>query len=192
MAARLAFQLQRLEAMQNVSQTLLERPRLGEGFFARGMPEQVKIDHITTYNTSLFDLLRAYGNIKQREVGSSLRIAPTALYSMDQAVQRLRSILGDMPDWRTLETYLPDNLTDPLIRRSAVASTFAATLELVREGILDVQQTGSFAPIMIRKAPVRRYVEGSEPVEEETEDSAGETSILDELDGPDEAEEPAV
>ncbi len=161
MAARLAFQLQRLEAMQNVAQKLLERPRLGQYFFGRGMPEKIKVETITTYNASLFDLLRAYGNIRQRAQASTLKINATSLYSMDQAVQRLRGILGKIPDWVTLEAYLPPDLGDPLVRRSAKAATFAATLELVREGILDVQQSAVFAPIMIRKAPVRRIAEGA-------------------------------
>ena len=156
MAARLAFQLQRLEAMQNVAQKLLERPRLGQDFHARGMPEKIKVNTITTFNASLFDLLRAYGSIRQRAQASTLKINATTLYSMDQAVQRLRGILGNIPDWVTLEAYLPPDMGDPLVRRSAKAATFAATLELVREGILDVQQSGVFAPIMIRKAPIER------------------------------------
>ncbi len=184
LAARLAFQLQRLEAMQNVAQVLLDRPRLGQDFFPRGMPEKSRVNQITTYNASLFDLLRAYGNVNRRTETSTLRITPTSLYSMDQAVQRLRAILGNIPEWATLEQYLPPDLGDPLVRRSAMASTFAATLELVREGLLDVQQSGVFAPIMIRKAPRRRLAEGGYAVDE-VEGVGGETDIddvLDELD----------
>lgn len=187
LAARLAFQLQRLEAMQNVAQKLLERPRLGESFFARGMPEPVEVDHITTYNPSLFDLLRAYGNIQRRTQSSTLRITPTALFSMDQAVGRLRAMLGNIPDWSTLESFLPPGLEDPLVRRSAVAATFAASLELVREGILDLQQSGTFAPIMIRKAPVRRYPEGKPPEDDlpvADPDLDEDPDILRELEGP--------
>lgn len=156
LAARLAFQLQRLEAMQNVSQKLLDRPRLGQDFFRRGMPEKVVVSNKIIWDVSLFELLKAYGSLRQREAGSTLRIAPTELFSMDQAVARLRTILGDMPDWDTLEAYLPANITDPLVRRSAMASTFAASLELVREGVLDIQQNGLFSPILIRKAKVVR------------------------------------
>ena len=183
MAARLAFQLQRLEAMQNVAQKLLDRPRLGQNFFGRGMPEKIQVNQITTYNASLFDLLRAYGNIKQRTEASTLKINATTLYSMDQAVQRLRSILGKIPDWVTLEAYLPPDLGDPLVRRSAKAATFAATLELVREGILDVQQSGVFAPIMIRRAPAQRDPEGGTTlsvVEDDPEDK--ELSLAEEFD----------
>lgn len=183
MAARLAFQLQRLEAMQNVAQKLLDRPRLGQNFFGRGMPEKIQVNQITTYNASLFDLLRAYGNIKQRTEASTLKINATTLYSMDQAVQRLRSILGKIPDCVTLEAYLPPDLGDPLVRRSAKAATFAATLELVREGILDVQQSGVFAPIMIRRAPAQRDPEGGTTlsvVEDDPEDK--ELSLAEEFD----------
>jgi len=184
LAARLAFQLQRLEAMQNVAQVLLDRPRLGQDFFARGMPEKSRVNQITTYNASLFDLLRAYGNVNRRTETSTLRITPTSLYSMDQAVQRLRAILGSIPEWSTLEQYLPPDLGDPLVRRSAMAATFAATLELVREGLLDVQQSGVFAPIMIRKAPMRRLAEGGYAVDEVAEAGGGTDidDVLDELD----------
>ncbi|MDJ0683065.1 MAG: ScpA family protein [Alphaproteobacteria bacterium] len=171
LAARLAFQLQRLEAMQNVSQKLLERPRLGQDFFARGMPEQVVVSNRVHWDVSLYELLRAYGSIRQREVGATLRIAPTALFSMDQAVQRLRAVLGDMPDWSTLEQFLPEDLNDPLVRRSALASTFAASLELAREGVLDIQQQGLFAPILIRKASVVRLAEPPAAKETDADDS---------------------
>jgi len=200
LAARLAFQLQRLEAMQNSAQVLLDRPRLGQDFFPRGMPEKVKVNTITTWNATLFDLLRAYGNVKQRADISTLRITPTALYSMDQAVQRLRSILGNIPEWSTLEQYLPPDLGDPLVRRSAMAATFAATLELVREGLLDVQQSAVFAPIMIRKAPMQRLPEGgfapnaANDAGDEAEgpiiDIDDELDVLEELDGPDNAGDP--
>ncbi|WP_425404727.1 segregation and condensation protein A [Hwanghaeella sp.] len=178
LAARLAFQLQRLEAMQNVAQVLLDRPRLGQDFFARGMPEKVKVNTTTTWNVTLFDLLRAYGNVKRRSDSSTLRITPTALYSMDQAVQRLRAILGNIPEWSTLEQYLPPDLGDPLVRRSAMAATFAATLELVREGLLDVQQSSVFAPIMIRKAPMRRLPEGGFAADA-ANDADGEGPVID-------------
>lgn len=190
LAARLAFQLQRLEAMQNSAQVLLDRPRLGQDFFPRGMPEKVKINTITTWNVTLFDLLRAYGNVKQRADVSTLRITPTALYSMDQAVQRLRSILGNIPEWATLEQYLPPDLGDPLVRRSAMAATFAATLELVREGLLDVQQSAVFAPIMIRKAPLQRLPEGGfAPAA--ANDADGDSPIIDIDDELDDLDDPS-
>jgi segregation and condensation protein A len=153
MAARLAFQLQRLEAMQKASGAIFDRSRLNRDFFARGMPETVEVDRVSTFSVSLFDLLKAYGSIRRRAEGSTLRIMATQLFSMDQAVARLRTLMGGVPDWSILEQFLPPGLgEDPLVWRSAVASTFAATLELCREGVVDISQTGSFAPIYLRKA----------------------------------------
>lgn len=151
LAARLAFQLRRLEAMQNAAKALGERPRLGHDFFARGMPEPISIDRKPIYQVSLFDLLKAYAAVKQREHISTLRIMPTQLYSMDRAIERLRNLVGGTPEWAVLEGFLPDNLRDPLVRRSAVAATFLASLELAREGVLDIRQTGLFAPIFVKR-----------------------------------------
>lgn len=153
MAARLAFQLQRLEAMQKAAGSIFDRSRLNRDFFPRGMPETIEVDNISTFSVSLFDLLKAYGSIRRRAEGSTLRIMATQLFSMDQAVARLRTLMGGVPDWSVLEQFLPPGLgEDPLVWRSAVASTFAATLELCREGVVDISQSESFAPIYLRKA----------------------------------------
>jgi len=151
LAARLAFQLRRLEGMQNAAKALGARPRLGHDFFARGMPEAVTIDRRPIYQVSLFDLLKAYASVKQREQISTLRIVPTQLYSMDRAIERLRRLVGDTPEWSTMEGFLPENLRDPLVRRSAMAATFLASLELAREGVLDIRQSGQFAPIFLKR-----------------------------------------
>ncbi len=157
MAARLAFQLQRLDAMRNISKVLLDRPRLGQDFFPRGMPEPIRVERQTRYEITLFELLTAYGQIRDRTShGGELRIMPTQLYSMEQAVRRLRFLIGDVPEWTVLENFLPDSLTDPLVRRSAVASTFAASLELTREGLAEIRQAGVFEPIYVRKATAER------------------------------------
>lgn len=154
LAARLAFQLQRLEAMQGVSKILFDRPRLGQEFFARGMPERLRIANRAIYDANLLDLLRAYGDIRRKQdVGSELRIMPTRLVSMEQAARRLRAILGEMPDWQTLERFIPYDSDDPLLRRSAMASTFAASLELSKEGLVEIRQTGTFGTIYMRAKP---------------------------------------
>ncbi len=154
LAARLAFQLQRLEAMQGVSKALFARPRLGQDFFARGMPERLRVSNRAIYEANLFDLMRAYGDIRRKQdVGSELRIMPTRLVSMEQAARRLRAVLGDMPDWQTLERFIPYDSDDPLLRRSAMASTFAASLELSKEGLVEIRQTGAFGTIYMRARP---------------------------------------
>ncbi|MEC9266455.1 MAG: ScpA family protein [Alphaproteobacteria bacterium] len=154
MAARLAFQLQRLEAMQKVSKELFARPRLGQEFFARGMPERLRVANRAIYEANLLDLMRVYGEIRRKQdVGGQLRIMPTRLVSMEQAARRLRAILGDIPDWQTLERFVPYDSEDPLLRRSAMASTFAASLELSKEGLVEIRQNGVFGTIYMRAKP---------------------------------------
>ncbi len=154
LAARLAFQLQRLEAMQNAAKQVFERHRLGLDFFARGMPERLKVANRPVYEANLLDLMRAYGNIRSRQdIGGQLRIMPTRLVSMEQAARRLRAILGDMPDWQTLEGFIPFDSDDPLLRRSAMASTFAASLELTKEGLVEIRQSDTFSTIYMRAKP---------------------------------------
>lgn len=154
LAARLAFQLQRLEAMQQMSKQLFDRPHLGQDFFARGMPDRLKVANRAIYEANLLDLMRVYGELRRKQdVGGQLRIMPTRLVSMEQAARRLRAILGEMPDWQTLERFIPYDSEDPLLRRSAMASTFAASLELCKEGLVEVRQTGVFGAIYMRAKP---------------------------------------
>lgn len=152
LAARLAFQLQRLEAMQKAAQALQDRTKLGQDFFSRGRPERMRVETQTTFDVTLYELLRAYGRMQDKMVASTLRIMPTDLYSMDDAVERLRNLLGAVPDWKTLADFLPASMTNPLVRRSAVAAHFVASLELVREGVLEIRQTGIFEPIFLRQS----------------------------------------
>ena len=144
MAARLAFQLQRLEAMQKASQQLMDRFQLGQDFFRRGEPEVTRIEKHSVFDVSLYEMLRAYGQIQDKKTASLLRIMPTQLYSMDDAIDRLRGLVGHVPNWQTLQDFLPDDLKDPLVRRSAMAAHFAASLELAREGLLEIRQNGTF------------------------------------------------
>lgn len=150
MAARLALQLQRLEAMRNVGKKLFERPQLESEFFKRGAPETMKIVRNTVFQVTLFDLLRAYGAFQDRENITALRIDPSQLYSTEKALGWLRQILGNMPDWTILENFLPPGLGNGIVRRSAVAATLAASLELVKAGEANLQQAEHFAPLYLR------------------------------------------
>ena len=150
MAAALKFQLQRLEAMQNSGQRLLARPRLGQDFYARGEVEPFRILARPVLQVTLYDLLSAYARNSTRANVTSLRILPPEVYAVEDALQRLRGLLGDMPSWRSLASFLPQELRAGLIQRSAVASTFAASLELCREGKLEIRQDGAFGPIFLR------------------------------------------
>jgi segregation and condensation protein A len=155
MAAALAFQLQRLEAMRNVAGKLMALPQLGHDFFGRGEPEAIRVVHMPVYSVKLYDLLRAYGAIANRRQGGTLRIMPTEIYSMDDALQRLGDMLGRSVDWQTLLSFLPPDWAEGLRGRSAVASTFAATLEIVRAGHAELRQDGTFGPIYLRPARVK-------------------------------------
>ena len=152
MAAALAFQLQRLEAMKEVAATLMARPRLGIDVFARGAPEDVDIRRKSVFEVTLYDLLKAYGEHRRRKDNSVLHIEPVRLYSMEDAVQRLSGLLGHMPDWTVLSSFLPAGGHGTLLDRSAVAAHFAATLELAKAGQVELKQEGAFAPIYVRRA----------------------------------------
>ena len=154
LAAALTYQLQRLEAMQQAGARLMARPQLGRDVFARGAPEGVPVVKKAQYEATLFELLKAYGEGRSRADSAVLHIEAQELYSMDDALQRLTRYVGRMPDWRTLASFLPANLRVGLVGRSAVAATFAASLELVREGRLQLRQDKTFGPIYLRSPPI--------------------------------------
>jgi segregation and condensation protein A len=150
LAAALRYRLQRLEAMQQAGQMLLARPLLGREVFARGVPEPLAVVTESTYQASLYELLKAYGESRGRERVSALHIAQSALYSVDDALHRLNRMLGETLGWRTLAAFLPTDLRGGLVWRSALSSTFAASLEMCREGKLEIRQDGAFGPIYLR------------------------------------------
>jgi segregation and condensation protein A len=152
LAAALAFQLQRLEAMQEAGKKLMALPQFGIDFFARGEPEPAKVIDVPVWDVTLFDLLKAYGTHPGRRKEGLLRIAPLNLFSMDDALRRIGEMLGQVLDWTVLRNFLPDGLDTPLQRRAAIAATFAASLELARNGRVELRQEGNFAPIYLRRA----------------------------------------
>jgi len=166
MAAALAFQLKRLETMQDAGKNLMTRNTLGIDFFGRGAPEVFRRTFNTTYEVTLFELLKAYGD-QQRRSGDSgpLHIEAFEIYTVEDALQRLRQLLGPIPDWQNLWAFLPPGLQDGLVFRSAVASTFAASLEMAREGQVRLQQKEVFAPIFV-KAGTRPDEAANDDVEE--------------------------
>ena len=117
MAARLAFQLQRLQAMRDVSAKLMARDRLGRDVFARGAPEGIRVIRKSVYQVSLFELLKAYGDFKLRGKSNQLTMRTAVLHSIEDAVRRLERVLGKMPNWTRLETFLPPSLGSPAERR---------------------------------------------------------------------------
>jgi len=151
MAEALRFQLQRLEAMRAVAQKLQDLPRLGVDVFARGMPEERTVEERPAYYLPLYDLLTALGAPHRRRKPERMRINVMRLYSVEESMLRLRDMLGFLPGWSMLHKFLPDNLSGSVERRSAWASTFAAVLEMVRAGEIEVRQDGLFAPIYLRR-----------------------------------------
>ena len=151
MAARLAHRLERLAAMRKAASSLMGRDQLGRDFFARGMIETVTVHRKTEWSASLSDLLKAYMRVKTRDEYTPLNFDPTEVFPVDAALDRLRREVGSVPDWTRLSQFLPpDWLGLPDKRRSAMASSFTAMLELAKRGEVEIQQDGVFAPIYLR------------------------------------------
>ena len=151
LAAALAFQLQRLEAMQKAGKALMGLPQYGRDFFHRGQPEPVQVIDKPVWQVTLYDLLKAYGTYPGRAKQGMLQIQPINLFSMDDALHRIGEMLGQVLDWTTLQSFLPPGLQRGLQRRAAVAATFAASLELARTGRIELRQDGLFGPIFMRR-----------------------------------------
>ncbi|GAB5389058.1 MAG: ScpA family protein [Alphaproteobacteria bacterium] len=152
MAEALALQLRRLAAMQKAAAELATRPHLGFDVFARGEVEAVATEIEKVWTLDYFDLLKAYAGIRQRRDAQTLTISATDLWSIEQAVDRLEKLLGtSIPNWTTLESFLPDPGEATLLHRSALAATFVASLQLAKQGGLELKQDGLFSPIFIRK-----------------------------------------
>lgn len=153
MAAHLAFQLERLEAMRDVAARLMARDQLGRDFFARGLTEDVTRIRRIHYTATLLDLMQAYARTKTRDEFRPYAFDRQHVYTMEQALDRMRGLIGYAGDWTDLLGYLPDGWAlDPLRRRSATAATFAASLELVKQGQIEIRQSDPFATITLRRA----------------------------------------
>lgn len=150
MAAVLQFRLKRLEAMRDAAARLVNRNRLGRDVFARGMPEMVIVEKRNEYSASLYDLLTAYAVQRQRQAITNVRIAKRGVWSLKEARDILTRLIGEFRDWTALDSFLTDYLASPEERSTAIASSFAATLELVREGMIEMRQQEAFAPLYLR------------------------------------------
>ncbi|MBV8133638.1 MAG: segregation/condensation protein A [Alphaproteobacteria bacterium] len=150
LAAVLEHRLRLLAAMQIAGGRLMSRPRLGHDVFARGMPEGLAVVAVPVYDLGLYELLRAYGENRRRAAKAVLAIEPSAFHSVEEALKRLSGFLGHVPDWRELTNFLPEELRGELFLRSALAATFAATLELARRGGIELRQDRTFGPIYLR------------------------------------------
>ena len=152
LAAHLAFQLERLAAMRDAAAALMARDRLGRDVFVRGLPEDVQRTRQVRHTATLLDLMQAYARLRTRDEFRPYALDRDEVYAMDAALERLRSLIGTAMVWTDLASYLPEGWagTDAR-RRSALAATFAASLELAKLGQIDLRQGEAFAPILIRR-----------------------------------------
>jgi len=152
LAAHLAFQLERLQAMRDSAAKLMARDQMGRDFFARGLPEDVTRIRRVTYTATLLDLMQAYARTRTKDEFRPFTMDRDAVMTLEQALERMRGLIGYAGDWTGLESYLPDGWEmDPAKRRSATAANFAASLELAKLGQIEIRQGEAFAPIQIRK-----------------------------------------
>lgn len=154
LANMLAFRLKRLEAMREAAANLMARNCLGRDVFARGQPEGIRVITTSEYSDNLFDLLNAYANRRQRSAVQRIRFKRLPVWTIKQARQCLESLLGEMDDWGTIDGFLIAYLTTAETRSSVMASSFSASLEMVREGALELKQAKPFAPLYMRKRKV--------------------------------------
>jgi segregation and condensation protein A len=151
LALRLQLRLQRLDAMREAGARLMGRDRLGRDVFARGAPEGLKLVRKSDWQVNAFDLFAAYGRVKARTQPAMHVVAHRSVMTLEDAIQRVSALIGQALDWTTLEAFLPVT-ADPHYRRSALASSFVAALELARQGRLELEQHEPFAELMVRNA----------------------------------------
>ncbi len=159
MAAVLQFRLRRLEAMRDAAARLVNRNRLGRDVFQRGIPEMVIVEKRNEYSATLYDLLIAYAGQRQRQTISNVRIAKRGVWSLKEARTILARLIGTSAEWTALDSFLIEYLASPAEKRTAMASSFAASLELVREGSMEMRQDEVFAPLYLRGRQRAKAVE---------------------------------
>ena len=151
LALRLQLRLQRLHAMREAGARLMGRDRLGRDVFARGAPEGLKLVRKAAWDATIYDLISAYGVVKARADVPMHIIQRRPVMTLDQAIERVSRMLGMAIDWTELEAFLPTEASGPY-RRSALASSFVAVLELARQGKLSLMQDAAFSPLLLRGA----------------------------------------
>jgi len=151
LAWRLQMRLQRLDAMREAGARLLGRDRVGRDVFLRGNPEGLRLVRKAAWRVRDFDLFAAYGAVRARSAPAMHVVHARSVMTLEEAIERVAKMIGTALDWTFLESFLPST-QDPQFRRSALASSFLAALELARRGRLDIQQEEPFAPIMLKVA----------------------------------------
>ncbi len=154
LAAALAFRLRRLQAMRAASAELMDRERLGRTVFARGAPE-TRVERRSAWQASLYDLLSAYASQRRLKAGVSYQPKRRLVWSLVDARAILQRMVGRIADWTPLEVFLSPYVEVAEMRRTALASSFGASLELAREGRIELRQAAPFAPLLLRSEAVR-------------------------------------
>ena len=152
LAEKLAGRLRRLEVIRRAADLLMKRPQLGRDIFARGAPESIDLPAAASFSATLYDLISAYARLSQKRARTFVKMKPREVWSLAQARDALGRLIGrDGSDWLSLDRWLIEFCVDPKLRRSARASSFSASLELVREGLIELRQDAAFAPLYLRK-----------------------------------------
>ena len=151
LATRLQLRLQRLQAMREAGARLVARDRIGRDVFLRGAPEGLTVVRRSAWQADLYDLISAYGIVRARGEPAIHVVARRPVMTLDEAITRLERLIGAKLDWTELGAFLPET-QDPEFRKSALASSFVATLELARLGRIAIAQDGNFAPLYVRAA----------------------------------------
>ena len=152
LAIALANRLRRLEAIRDAAEKLVNRPRVGRDLFLRGAPEGVTVFKISEFQANLYDLLSAYARQRQKHVLSRVTLKQRVVWSLGEARDALERLAGMAVDWTAMDSFLRHYFTSPESRKTVRASTFSASLELVREGKLEIRQDRPYAPIWVRSA----------------------------------------
>lgn len=174
MAEALSFQLKRLEGIQSGAQKMARRMREYLNVYGRGYKETFKAPEPDKYTVDLYQLLKAYGDITQRKTSTQYKPISFPVMSMEEALERMTRMLGRLPKtgttsvWTTLNSFLPENVQDPLLNRSSIASLFTASLELAKQGKVELRQEDTYKPIYLRVVEREAYVPENEVKEEQT------------------------
>ncbi|MGR3434254.1 MAG: segregation and condensation protein A [Shimia sp.] len=157
LAAHLAFQLERLQAMRDAAARLMGRDQLGRDFFARGVTEDVTTARHVTYTATILDLMQAYARLRTKDEFRPFVFDRESVFTMEAALERMRGLIGFGGAWTDILSFLPEGWgEDPKRRRSATAATFAASLELAKEGRVELRQGETFGPISLRPRAAAR------------------------------------
>ena len=149
MSELLEFQIKRLEGIQKVSKLLFNKHQLGTHFFKRGDPEYFNVNNTVNYELSLYNLIKTYGKIVTKDNNKSITIPESQLYSVEDAINNLKSLVKSSDGWQNLLEFIPKNINNKLELKSALASHFVASLELVKEGDISIRQDNFNDKILI-------------------------------------------